>query len=137
MGTRKIFLPLVSDEEKKKALPVIQMLVQKVYERGLLAIRNGGTPPPPSFFEMFGDKASLKFNSANPEAFPFMGENGALALGEKVLLDLLRNAAHLPDSGMMKDSAFINDSMLMDVPCIVSVENPAVQMRDLGKDDKK
>lgn len=137
MGTRKIFLPLVSDEEKKKALPVIQMLIQKVYERGLLAIRNGDTSPPPSFFEMFGDKARLKFNSANPEAFPFMGENGALALGEKVLLDLLRKAAHLPDSGMMKDSAFINDSMLMDVPCIVSVENPAVQMRDLGKDDKK
>ncbi|KFL87382.1 hypothetical protein AmDm5_3137 [Acetobacter malorum] len=66
-----------------------------------------------------------------------MGENGALALGEKVMLDLLRSAAHLPDSGMMKDSAFINDSMLMDVPCIVSVDNPAVQMRDLGKDDKK
>lgn len=112
----KIFVPLDGQEAQQKGSEAVKRLMKIIFERGVQAVREN-RPLPPTFIDLFGRDIDLRAISKSADAEDFM-RGAVLQKRERIILDFIKEASGVS----LPSTTIINESMLADVPNIISFD---------------
>lgn len=122
--TSKIFVEFSSVEERDRAAPLLRSFIERVFERGLRQARETPNEPLPEvFMQLFGRSGiPTEVLNGSGEKFRQAAPGGAIHARERIILSAIKKLSHTT----FNDTSEINDSLISDVGCVLSVSNPAL-----------